>query len=45
MLIRKEGVSVNENIDKVLENVINKKVTSDFDKISPSIYYRSNKRK
>ena len=31
MLIRKKGVLVNENIKKVLESVINEKVTSDFD--------------
>ena len=35
MFIRKEEVLVDENIDKVLESVINEKVTSDFDKNSP----------
>ena len=35
MLIRKEAVLVNENIDMVLEKIINKKVTSDFDGNSP----------
>ena len=45
MLIRKEGVLVNENIDKVLEIVINENVASDFDKIPPSIYYGNKKRK
>ena len=35
MLIRKEGVLVNENIYKVLESVIKENVTSDFDENSP----------
>ena len=35
MLIRKEGVLVNENIYKVLESVIKENVTSDFHKNSP----------
>ena len=35
MLIRNEGVLVNENIDKVLEKVINEKVAPDFAENSP----------
>ena len=35
MLIRNEGVLVNENIDKVLEKVIYEKVAPDFDENSP----------
>ena len=35
MLIRNEGVLVNENIDKLLEKVINEKVAPDFAENSP----------
>ena len=45
MLMRKEGVLVNEIIYKVLEKVINEKVTSDFDGDSPKYLFWKQQKK